>query len=190
MEKPKQSRDTQALDKLKINPRLKPKYSERKPRKPCHRKIERLREAEFARNPHGSSRKLRGAYAKGKRYEKMVYRRLKRWKAEGLIPGKLFLGEWIKFRDRNGVGYCQPDAWIETDQYIFLLEIKLTQTHSAVLQMKELYEPVLDFIYGKPIICIQVCKNMFKSQGKSEIFHIFPLLKKPRMGVFTWHFIG
>jgi len=74
--------------------------------------------------------------------------------------------QWIGFTDVNGSGMCQPDGWIVFPTHIVLLECKLTQTPVAQKQMRELYVPVLMHIYGLPVICVQVVKNLICEPGQ------------------------
>ena len=108
--------------------------------------------------PFGSGRAqcLTGSRAQGKAYERKIAKML-----SAKLPGKVFYNRWIKYIDSSGIRFCQPDIWIELPNSLLLLEIKLTQTSRADGQMRELYVPVLSWLYPKKkIYCIQVCKNL------------------------------
>lgn len=111
-------------------------------------------------NPWKAEPKLKGSAAKGKTYERTIIRRL-----EAQIPNLLHASEWIRYQDLTCEGnhwrFAQPDAYVLCDKWIWLLEVKRTQTSLAGAQMKYLYEPLLQALYpGKAIIKIQVCKNI------------------------------
>lgn len=109
-------------------------------------------------NPWRREPKLKGSAAKGKTYERTIIRRL-----EAQVPNLLHASEWIRYKDasQSGWRFAQPDAYILCDGWLWLLEIKRTQTSLAGAQMRYLYEPLLRFLYpGKKIIKVQVCKNI------------------------------
>ena len=109
-------------------------------------------------NPWKREPKLKGTAAKGKTYERTIIRRL-----ESLVPNLLHASEWIRYQDasQSGWRHAQPDAYILCDKWIWLLEVKRTQTSLAGAQMRYLYEPLLKFLYpGLSIIKVQVCKNL------------------------------
>ncbi len=126
---------------------------------------------------------------KGLAFEKVVGRELKRLVGDELLDGELFLGQWILFNDKFGVGWAQPDAYILMEERIFLFEVKLTQSDSAVPQLLSLYLPLLRKIYNLPILCCQVCKNL-RYIPKKLVETPQEVLANPGPGVFVWHFIG
>jgi hypothetical protein len=77
----------------------------------------------------------------------------------GELPGELRSGQWIRFVDHNGPGYCQPDHFIVQNACVLCFECKLSQTEYATNQLFGLYLPVLQFIYKRPVVCFQVFKN-------------------------------
>lgn len=99
----------------------------------------------------------------------------------------MFLNQWISFIDENGKGFAQTDQYLVQDDFILLFEDKYTQTNCAFLQMEELYVPLLEKIYGLPVMTLQVCKN---TQYKIE----YPrnpeqLIENPEYLRATWNFI-
>lgn len=117
-------------------------------------------------SPWKKEPKLKGCAAKGKTYERTIIRRL-----EALVPNLLHAGKWIRYKDATSSSwrFAQPDAYILTEKFIWLLEIKRTQTSLAGAQMRYLYEPLLKFLYpGLPIIKVQVCKNL-RTEPENEI---------------------
>lgn len=65
---------------------------------------------------------------------------------------------WVQFRDGGGYGYAEPDGWIEYPDRIFLFECKLTGGVAGKMQMEGLYKPLLEKIFGKPCVCLLICK--------------------------------
>lgn len=133
--------------------------------------------------------KLRGAQGKGLTYEKHVGRRLKRWQERGELYGEVILEQWFSFQDFNGHGYCQTDCLIVTDSLVFILECKLTYTDWAWPQLRELYKPIVEKVYERPSILIQVCKNLHYVPERM-ISSIQELMDFPLDGNLTWHFLG
>lgn len=86
-------------------------------------------------------------------YEKRAIRELKNSNL-----GTVHYHKWIEFVDANGRGYCEPEAFIEYSDRIVLFECKLTGGPSGKIQMLDLYKPVLEHIFKKPVDCLMVCK--------------------------------
>lgn len=133
--------------------------------------------------------KLKGSRAKGITYERMVGRRLQERINKGEIPAELVSSQWFSFFDSVGPGYCQIDHYLICPGFIILIECKLTQSDSAPDQMDKLYRPILEMIYGVPVVCVQVCKNLRK-YPPNAIGDITDLVFKPRRGIHTWHYLG
>lgn len=99
----------------------------------------------------------RGAKAAGIRYEKAL------GKALGQMAQH---GPWFQFKDKNGLGHCQPDYLIELQSLVVILECKYTWTIAAYVQIEALYAPVVSFALGKPVIGLQVCKRLIPEAQK------------------------
>jgi hypothetical protein len=69
-------------------------------------------------------------------------------------------GQWFEFRDRAGLGHCQPDLLIDRAKYVIVLEVKYTWTAEGHTQIDQLYRPVVERALGKPVIGIVVCKML------------------------------
>lgn len=137
--------------------------------------------------PSLKSKKLKGARARGKTYERKVGKQLAK-RAEKLSVD-LKSQEWLEFTDANGYGYCQPDFYFVCDGFVILVECKLTQTQTAFDQMTKLYMPVLKHIYAMPIIPVQVFKNI-KRHTPNLIKDITDLYDEPKHGLWNWHYLG
>lgn len=91
----------------------------------------------------------RGRKAAGLKYERDL--------AAG-VPHAIH-GQWFKFVDLNGGGYCQPDIMIRTQVGIAILESKYTWTEAGHLQVERLYVPVVEKANpGVPAFGLVVCK--------------------------------
>lgn len=117
------------------------------------RRIEGLVWARMApESPWGpKAPRARGAKRLGLVYERAIAKAL---------PTGFVHGQWFEFRDANGSGYCQPDFYAIGRTAVAVLEAKHTFTPEAFAQLEGLYGPILAQVFGKPVIGIQVCKNL------------------------------
>ncbi len=122
-------------------------------------------------------------------YERSVGRKLKRRISLERFDADLVQGQWYSFTDENGFGCCQTDIELHFPAHIILLEVKLTQTRHAEGQMLDLYLPVLKEVHGKPVIPVQVCKNM-RHKADLALRDIEDLIAKPEMKLWTWHYLA
>lgn len=133
--------------------------------------------------------RLKGARGKGISYENKVGARLRQWQERGELVGDIMLGQWFAFEDENGFGCCQPDILVVTDSLVFILECKLTQCEEAWRQLRSLYKPVVETVFQRPSITIQVCKHLrYMPAGMVE--SIAEVMDSPKDGNLTWHFLG
>lgn len=107
-------------------------------------------------NRQGRKTKRSAARAEGHRLEKRVCNAVR----QGFLTGEVHCGQWIEYQDINGLGYAQPDIFIVQDEVLHLLEVKRTQTTAGWEQMEDLYEPLLQHIYGLPVHKCLVCQNL------------------------------
>jgi hypothetical protein len=87
------------------------------------------------------------------RYEKKVLHELR-----NLALARIHYHQWIEFLDANGRGHAEPEAYIEFPERLLLFEMKLSGGPMARLQMEGLYKPLLEHIYGKPVVCLLITK--------------------------------
>lgn len=123
--------------------------------------------------------KKKGLRAAGITYERLIGKTLKR---AGLEP---ISGQWFRFIDKNGQGYCQIDHYVVLDSHILLFEAKRTQNRQGLQQINWLYRPVLKHLYNLPVVGILVCKYMHE-ETKWEITD--PLALAPEDKTYTWHY--
>jgi hypothetical protein len=67
-------------------------------------------------------------------------------------------GQWYEFRDANGIGHCQPDVVLHSQFAVAVFEAKYTWVPEGHSQISQLYRPVLEMVYGRPVIGVVVCK--------------------------------
>lgn len=70
----------------------------------------------------------------------------------------LYIEQWLKFYDDNGLGYAQPDLFIHTGEQILVVECKLTRV-GAFEQIALLYWPLLWKFFGVPLSGVEVFLN-------------------------------
>ncbi len=145
-----------------------------------HRIISRLESAAEC-DPVFTPSKLKGSRAKGLAYQRQVEKEL-----ASLWAG-VRSGQWFLFFDAFGRGHAQPDAFVVFPTHVLLFEIKLTQTHEAFLQMAQLYSPILEHVYKRPIMTVQICKILrYEPESPVSGKELTGLL----LGNHTWHFFG
>lgn len=99
--------------------------------------------------------------------------------------------QWFCFRDARGIGYAQTDIFMVFDTHVLLVECKLSQNTFAFPQMGNLYVPLLQHIYTRPVIGVQACKNLHFIPEKywcEEIEDEFEFKGEKKM--VTWHAFG
>jgi hypothetical protein len=114
-------------------------------------------------------------------YEKKVAKALKKfWPA-------IILGQWFEFYDYNGHGFAQADAILLLQDKCVVFESKYTQCATGYTQITDLYRPLVEFVWKRPVVGVQVCK----------ILTTPPVIDDPRAAIcapagtlLTWHFLG
>ena len=116
------------------------------------REIRGLQMARFCERPKSipPSRRKGGAKGAGQRYESALAKSL---------PFALH-GPWIEFWDANGRGICQPDFVLRTREGVFVLEAKMSDVEGARVQLRGLYEPLLQKILGEEVFGIGVVRHL------------------------------
>jgi hypothetical protein len=126
----------------------------------------------------------RGIKAFGTRYEKLIAKSLGSQAERGI---------WWKFKDANGVGYCQTDFVIIGNLWVAILESKHTWTIEGMEQLKALYIPVLRCYYDdRSVIGIQICKHLtpYATGGIYSDIHEAISTAKRSNKVVTFHWRG
>jgi|TARA_R110000824_G_scaffold230800_1_gene418465 hypothetical protein len=105
------------------------------------------------------------------------------------LPGERHEHQWLGFMDNNGRGWAQPDVYWIMPELILVGEAKLTQTFTAIKQVKDLYRPLLAKLYDKPVIGFQICKGLRKVDPYL-IKHPTALLASNTDMICCYHYIG
>lgn len=92
--------------------------------------------------------------------------------------------DWIEFEDENGLGFCQPDAFVVFDKLVILVEAKLTWVDCVWEELHGLYRPLLQELFQRPVTCIAACKWA----PRNDIESWLDVLVEPKED-YTWHFI-
>ena len=94
----------------------------------------------------------RGSKAEGLRFETRL--------ARALGP-RVVQGQWFRFLDDNGPGHCQPDLLLVGKKRLVVIECKLTYTEEGILQLQDLYFPVLRTHYARhEVMGVLACRNL------------------------------
>ncbi len=101
----------------------------------------------------------RGRKAAGLRYERELAK---------AVPRGVH-GQWFEFADSAGHGWCQPDLFLVEEEAIYVLESKYTWKRTANGQIANLYKPVLEMVFGKPVRGIVVCKVLTSETPRGSI---------------------
>lgn len=149
-----------------------------------HRVIDGLKWAQLDEVGPGFGRsRPRGRKAAGLRYEREL--------AKALPSAKH--GQWIRFADRHGLGFAQPDFLIELRDVVVVLETKYTWVAEGHSQIELLYRPLVETIWRKPVIGIVVAKVLTPDCRQLAVWRSLDEalnagLGGERSGV--WHWIG
>lgn len=117
-----------------------------------HRQVRGLIWAALCERPkHIPIGRPRGQKAYGPRYERALER--------GPLCGAT-RGQWFAFLDLNGQGHCQTDFIINQADRLVVLECKYTWVPEGQRQIDQLYRPVLEKVFHKPVIGVVVCNRV------------------------------
>ncbi len=127
--------------------------------------------------------RLRGTKRLGLKYEKDFGKAL-----AARYPRNCIAGQWFRFIDANGHGYCQPDLLVKKPDEVILFECKLTDTEKGRSQLARLYFPVVQHVFGLPVRGVVVTRHLSK---ETEIALVTDLLdtaiSSPRDVIPTLH---
>lgn len=95
------------------------------------------------------------ARSAGVSYEKAAKEKLLSvWRRFDPLPGP-----WIEFRDASGFRICQPDFVVVCPLYVVIFEIKIRHTEVAWWQLRRLYAPVCERLWGRPAACVEFTQS-------------------------------
>lgn len=149
-----------------------------------HRVIDGLKWAQRDdEGPRFGRSRARGRKAAGIKYEKSL---------ASALPVALH-GQWIRFGDRNGLGFAQPDFLLELGDRMVVLETKYTWVAEGHSQIELLYRPLVEEIWGKPVLGIVVAKVLTPDCRQLPVFgSLDKALEAGLQGArsVVWHWIG
>jgi hypothetical protein len=107
----------------------------------------------------------------GLRYERKVVKALSKAYLLSHNP-------WYFFEDMNGPGHIVPDAIIEYQDQLIIIEIKLTYTAEAIFKLRNLYCPVISYATNKETLPLVITKNL-TSASPNPAFNVSSALINP-----------
>lgn len=124
--------------------------------------------------------------ANGLAYERKFIRHLQRFD----LDWELHPHQWMDFYDENGRGLAQVDVFAVLQDKIILFECKLSENLSAHVQLRALYGPLLEYIYERPVVMVQVCKNLrHLNRRRHEVGGLADILASDGSRLLTWHWL-
>lgn len=80
-------------------------------------------------------------------------------------------GPWIRYEDRTGIHFAQPDFLLfPSGEEPVVLEAKLTFRAEAFLQLSLLYLPLLEALLSRKVLPVVACKNLGSFAGRPVSF--------------------
>lgn len=126
-----------------------------------HRIISGLQEAKpCARPSFATGRRATGTRAQGLAYERAVAKAL---------PGAI-QGPWFWFRDSGGEGWCSPDLLYVGERAVVVIECKLGDAPLGQSQVAQLYRPVMQQVYAKPVYGLVITKSLARVRDLTGIY--------------------
>ena len=99
-------------------------------------------------------------------------------------------GQWFEFEDANGRGFCQPDYFFPHPGRIVVVEAKLSWTQAAVIQLEDLYSPILAKVYGLPVQNVVICKILRRDAPLPLLFPSLDLALAANLPLSLVHWLG
>ena len=94
----------------------------------------------------------------GLRFEKKVHEKLR--EAAAQHHGSYLPGPWFSYQLGNSTGgICQPDGILEIDGHSTIVEVKLTHVDRAWLQLRRLYQPVVQSAMRRSCSILEIAKQ-------------------------------
>jgi hypothetical protein len=127
----------------------------------------------------------------GLRYERRIGKELHRHIGQDKFI-KIEHNPWLTYRDSFGPGNCCPDYLVWHNDYIIIVEVKLSWVEVAVEKLNALYTPVVAAAFGLMTTPLVICRNVTSesppashtvSAALSSPYH---LLQWPNNGHLLW----
>src|SRR5262245_11853219 len=108
--------------------------------------------------------KLNSVQRSGMRYQeqftRMVDRKILSSNSGLLDFSRLRPKQWMRFEDELGVGHAEMDLLVSARGFNLIFELKRTFALYGLVQLGQLYAPLVQHIEDKPTFCLLVCKNL------------------------------
>jgi hypothetical protein len=129
----------------------------------------------------------------GKRFEKKLLSRL-----DSTDDYQVLKAPWIQYEvSEAGPRWCQPDALISRKTDVLIVEAKLTHTADAYWQLRQLYEPIVKWIFPKAVVhlvevtrsfdpAVRMPEEMVLFFDLVELLKALPATAKPEVYVLQW----
>ena len=154
----------------------------------------RVARARLALDPPSFAAKrprLKGSAAAGVRYERKALAQLAHDYAEAFVPQP-----WLQYQRQGNCDWqwCQPDGLIVELRrgLVTIVECKLRHTPDAWWQLRKLYEPVVQALFGAAhwrFSCVEVCRwfDPHTPFPEAIVNAAYPTVVPPnRFGVHIW----
>lgn len=143
------------------------------------RRVTNLSKAEMIPNGPFPEPKLRGRAADGIRFQKRVHELLQPLEAQCT----LYQGQWIKYADAEGPGWCQVDSLAVNCRRVIVVESKLSlrRHDTGVRQLSKLYAPILRHIFNLPVLTVLAFHHWVPGVGEDMelVDHPLDLITAP-----------
>jgi hypothetical protein len=80
------------------------------------------------------------------------------------------------------------DHYFQHQGLIYVVEAKLTETWVGFSGLNFLYRPILEMVYSKPTIGVQVCKHVNRTTGRRPLWDLEQVLAAREDNV-LWHLL-
>lgn len=97
-------------------------------------------------------------------------------KAQAFLRSKfpdVRLSTMLHFCDDSGPRRCVPDAFLSLPDRTIAFEIKSQHMPESWWQLRKLYAPVLEALYSKPVLCVEMTKSYDPAVPFPELHQVF-----------------
>lgn len=130
-----------------------------------HRVIANLAFAQASERPNNMPiSRARGTKQLGLKYERAFAKAL-----HPFFPRSILAGQWFRFTDSNGNGFCQTDILVRTPHECIIFECKLTDTARGRSQLIGLYFPVVGRCFELPTRGVVVARHLSKETRMATV---------------------
>jgi hypothetical protein len=100
-------------------------------------------------------------------------------------------GQWVEYVDDGGHGYAQFDVLVVAPEVVLVFECKLSETGQGRRQIEDLYKPLLEHIFERPIRGIVVARHLTReTRPEAVVGTLGSAFALAAGGVPTLHWLG